>query len=260
MTKVGVSSVVELVKATSVSSTDVDSPLDIISRLYPGLISYWDRGLVARFANSLHETFIGRSVDDILGRSMDEVLGASSFQQSAPFIRGVLNGAVQHFMQVMHLPGGGSASVCTVYSPQFDKLGEVQGFIAFMIEASMLQDGAVRVARRKPAGLGAAAWAEMVLDEDSRIVSVNDEFTNITLFRSSEVRGQTPIMIRPLGVEPSAFMKVWGEMRAQSHWQGMVWYRRRDGYLFRSRQQVIAERGRRGPPMSRVRFSEIKIP
>jgi DNA-binding CsgD family transcriptional regulator len=96
MSKVGVSSVAELVRATSASS-DSARGLDIISRIYPGLVSFWDTSLVATFANNLHETSLGKKVDDILGRSMEDVFGASSCRENAPFINGVLSGKTQHF-------------------------------------------------------------------------------------------------------------------------------------------------------------------
>ncbi len=257
MSKVGVASLAELVRATSKSSDGADS-LDMMCRIYPGLVSFWDSGLIARFANNVHETFIGKSVDDILGRSMEEVLGTFTYQQSMPFIRGVLSGKTQYFTQIMRLPSGRPASVCTVYSPQFGALGDVEGFFAFMIDTRALPDDAGS-ADGEAQDADAASWAEMVLDEESRIVSVNEAFTDVTQFRLNEVRGHTPIMIRPLGVEPSTFMKFWSDRLAERRWHGMVWYRRRDGYLFRSRQQVVADPERPGPATCRVRFSEIKI-
>jgi DNA-binding CsgD family transcriptional regulator len=256
MSKVGVSSVAELVRATSLSSGNNDS-LEMMCRIYPGLVSFWDTGLIARFANSHHESSFGRSVDDILGKSMDEVLGASCFRQSIPFIRGALDGKPQHFMQSIRMPSGRPMTFCSVYSPQFDMLGEVEGFFAFMMATRALADEA------RPASTDArdsAPWAEMILDEESRIVRVNDVFTDITQFKPSEVRGQTPAMIKPLGVEPSAFMKFWADVLAERDWEGTVWYRRRDGYLFRSRQQVTADREGRGQVGCRVTFNEIKIP
>jgi PAS domain-containing protein len=81
-------------------------------------------------------------------------------------------------------------------------------------------------------------------------------FTDITQFKGDEVLGQTPAMIRPPGVEPTDFMKFWADILGESRWQGTVWYRRRDGYLFRSRQQVTTD-GERGGQA--VRFREIKI-
>ena len=256
MSKVGVSSVAELVRVTSPSS-DGTNGLDMMSRIYPGLLSLWDTGLIARFANNLHETSLGRKVADILGRSMEEVFGASCYRQSAPFIHAVLAGQTQHFTQVVRMPSGRPSTFFSVFSPQFDALGDVEGFFAFMIESRVVPDEAPVFAW--PAG-AAPRWAEMILDEDNRIVSVNDVFTDITQYEWDEVRGQTPIMIRPPGVEPTDFMKFWSDILAENRWQGTVWYRRRDGYLFRSRQQVTADSEMYGQAGRHVRFSEIKIP
>jgi PAS domain S-box-containing protein len=255
MSKVGVSSVAELVRATSVSS-DGTASLDMLCRIYPGLISFWDNALIARFANDLHETYFGRSVDDILGKSIDDVLGAASYRDSVPFIHGVLHGKPQHFTQVVETPGGRLLTCFCVYSPQFDRRGAVEGFFAFMVDTMSLQDNAPAILSDSEES---TSWAEMILDEESRIVSVNEAFTDVTRFRLDEVRGQTPMVIRPASIEPSAFMRFWTDIRAEPAWRGTVWYRRRDGYLFRSRQQVTAQTGGRGQAGCRVRFSEIKV-
>jgi DNA-binding CsgD family transcriptional regulator len=260
MSKVGVSSVAELVRAASLSSDRKDS-LDIMCRIYPGLVSFWDSGVVARFASDRHETIFGKNSDDMLGRSMEEIFGASCYRRSLPFIRGVLDGRNQHFTQVMRMPNGRPQTFYSVYAPQFDMLGAVEGFFAFMMDRRVPNDASPesRSALASPAG-DAAPWAEMTLDEDSRIVRVNEAFTDITQFEWDEVRGQTPIMIRPPGVEPSTYMKFWADVLAERRWQGTVWYRRRDGYLFRSRQQVMVDTDRRGQPGCRVLFNEIAIP
>ncbi len=252
MSKVGVTSVAELVRATSVSSDGMGS-LDVISRIYPGLVSFWDTGLIARFVSSRHETFFSKKIEEIVGKGIDEVLGASGYQQSIPFIQGVLSGKTQHFTQVISMPGGRQKTFWSVYSPQFDARGDIEGFFAFMVESTVVPEDA-RMAGWDSRDV--SPWAEMVLDEDIRIASVNNVFTDITQFKGDEVLGQTPAMIRPPGVEPTDFMKFWADILGESRWQGTVWYRRRDGYLFRSRQQVMTD-GERGGQA--VRFREIKI-
>lgn len=256
MLKVGVSSVAELVRATARTANGFDG-LDTMCRVYPGLVSFWDTGLVARFANKRHEACFGKTVDQILGSTIDEVLGARCYGHSIPFIQAVLSGQTQHLTQVIRLSSGRPMTFCSVYSPQFNALGDVAGFFAFMIESRLLADD-VRVIERD--GADGAPWAEMILDDDNRIVSVNDTFTDVTQFEGDEVRGQPPIMIRPPGIEPTAFMKFWSDIVPGSRWNGTVWYRRRDGYLFRSRQQVTTDVERLGQTGFRVRFTEIKIP
>ena len=255
MSKVGVSSVAELVRATAVALDSNDS-LNMMCRIYPGLVSFWDNGLVAKFANERHETSFGMKLDAILGKSLDEFLGASCYRRSMPFIQAVLAGKTQSFTQRLPMPVGRPLVFSTVYSPQFDALGDVVGFFAFMVETKALPIDV----RMTVGGATETAWAEMILDEENRIVSVNDAFTDITQFKTDEVRGQTPIMIRPPGIEPSAFMEFWAGIMAERQWQGTVWYRRRDGYLFRSRQEVTGDGELRGQRNRRVKFHEIKIP
>jgi DNA-binding CsgD family transcriptional regulator len=256
MSKIGVSSVAELVRATFLSPDRRDS-LDMMSRVYPGLVSFWDRKLIARFANDRHETGLGKKVGDILGKGMDEVFGTFCYRRNIPFIDGALSGKVQHFTQIMRMPNGQAATFCSIYSPQFGVLGDVEGFFAFMMDSGTLPDDESAVVRGSRIG---GPVVEMILDEDNRIISVNDAFTEVTHFRWDEVRGQTPIVMKPFGIEPSAFMGFWADILAERRWQGTVWYRRRDGYLFRARQQVMAEPDRRGQVGCRVLFNEIVVP
>ena len=256
MSKIGVSSVAELVRATSLSSITTES-LDVLSRIYPGLVSYWDSRLIAKYANSPHESVLGRPVDDILGKSMSEVLGPAYLRRSLPFIRGVLGGQPQHFIHLMRTAAGPAVTYCAVYSPQFDALGRVNGFFAFMMDINGQESEAGTAG---PSLEDETDRAEMILDETSRIVSVNDVFTDVTHFTAEEVRGRTPMMIKPLGIEAAAFMTFWADVLAERYWQGTVWYRRRDGYLFRSHQKASADGEGRGQVGCRVVFSEIKVP
>lgn len=253
MSKLGVSSLAALVRATAVAAQDAQGAADLMARIYPGLVSFWGNDLVARFANPLHERAFGKRPDDILGRTMREVVGAPAYDRSAPFIRGVLSGEIQSFSQLVALPGGGVATYCTVYAPHFDSAGQLEGFFAFMVEVSpheCLTDGFGKT----PATV--AHHAEMVVDRGSRILWVNDAFTRITRFKADEALGHTPVLIKPTGIETADFARLWEEMLSQPLWQGAVWYRRRDGYLFRCRQKVTAE----STSGSRVTFKEIEIP
>ena len=149
MSKLGVSSVAELVRATVLFSDSIDS-LTMMSRIYPGLVSFWDNALIARFANDLHESAFGTRVQDILGQSMAQLFGASCVRQSMPFIRGVLGGKTQHFRQVVQTPGGRPMTFYSVYAPQFDGLGKVEGFFAFMIDGREVPEEAGSMDAQQP--------------------------------------------------------------------------------------------------------------
>jgi DNA-binding CsgD family transcriptional regulator len=170
MSKVGVSSVAELVQVTT-PATDGRDSLDLMCRIYPGLISFWDSSLIVRFANHRHELWFGESVDDILGKSIDQLFGAACCRRNAPFIEGVLSGKTACFTQVLRMPNGRLTTFSSIYSPQFDVFGNVEGFFAFMMDTRALPDDGW-AAKRDPGD--ATPWAEMLLDGDSRIVSINN--------------------------------------------------------------------------------------
>jgi PAS domain S-box-containing protein len=256
MSKIGVSSVVELVQLTSSSGHNRDH-LEIVAKAYPGLVSFWDRDLIGRFAHAPRAGAYAKQADAIVGRSIKDVLGPYLFNLSAPYIRAALRGEYQQFRQILRRPNGSLAIYCTNYTPNFDARGEVDGFFAFTMDITAFND---EVMQTEPEADKPSSQAEMVMDGGAAILSVNGAFTEVTQYRAEEVVGRTPIVIKPAGIDPSAYMQFWHKMFAERFWQGTVWYRRHDGYLFRCRQTVTVEGDTSDLVRGYVSFSEFTIP
>lgn len=72
----------------------------------------------------------------------------------------------------------------------------------------------------------------MVTDLDTRIVSVNRAFTEITGYREDEVLGETPAKMSSGRHDEAFYRDMWSKLAGQGHWQGEICNRRKDGELY----------------------------
>jgi PAS domain S-box-containing protein len=255
MSKIGVSSVVELVQLTAPSGQTKDQ-LEIIAKAYPGFVSFWDRNLIGRFAHAPREWNSGKSVETIIGRSIRDVLGPYLYNLSAPYIQGALRGEQQQIRQIWKA-NGTLAVYCASYAPHFDALGNVDGFFEFSMDITAFNNVLGESVDNSEIR---SAPAQMILNGEGTILAVNQPFTRVTRYKADEALGRTHLIIKPAGVDASAYMTFWRKVMEDGFWQGAVWYRRRDGYLFRCRQTISLE-DERGPQLIyKVSFKEFTIP
>ena len=71
-----------------------------------------------------------------------------------------------------------------------------------------------------------------ITDAATRIVEVNQAFTDFTGYSRAEVLGQTPRLLKS-GLQDDAFYaKLWQTLAEQGHWFGELWNRHQSGRLF----------------------------
>ncbi|KWR75154.1 MAG: diguanylate cyclase [Burkholderiaceae bacterium] len=72
----------------------------------------------------------------------------------------------------------------------------------------------------------------MVTDLNGVIEQVNPAFTQLTGYTLDEVIGRTPRMLSSGRQGPSFYQEMWSQLRAQGHWKGEIWNRRKNGELY----------------------------
>ncbi len=102
--------------------------LEQIVESLPGVIAYWDSGLICRFANRAHLDLFAEPVDFIIGSRMQDLLGKELFAASQVYIEGVLRGEPQSFVRTIRKPDGSAAKIQVNYVPDCDAGGDVIGF------------------------------------------------------------------------------------------------------------------------------------
>ena len=91
------------------------------------MISYWDKDLICRFANSELAAWFGRKKEEIVNIiSIQELLG-SLYEEHLPFIKGALEGVNQTFQREVATPSGVNRHVISNYYPHIVD-GKVLGF------------------------------------------------------------------------------------------------------------------------------------
>jgi diguanylate cyclase (GGDEF)-like protein/PAS domain S-box-containing protein len=98
----------------------------------------------------------------------------------------------------------------------------------------------------------------MITAADSKIIDVNDTFTNITGYSRDEVLGQTPNLLSS-GIQGKEFYaSLWGDLIKNGHWYGEVWNRRKDGEVYAEILTISAVRDAQGNTQHYVAlFSDI---
>lgn len=72
----------------------------------------------------------------------------------------------------------------------------------------------------------------MVTDASTRIVSVNQAFSDITGYTEEEVLGRTPAILQSGRQDAAFYEKVWRSVRGTGQWQGEIWNRRKSGEIY----------------------------
>ncbi len=71
-----------------------------------------------------------------------------------------------------------------------------------------------------------------VTDADEKILSVNRAFCEITGYRTDEVIGNTPRVLKSERHERDFYQTMWRTINETGHWQGEIWNRRKNGQVY----------------------------
>lgn len=72
----------------------------------------------------------------------------------------------------------------------------------------------------------------LVANADKRIETVNPAFTRITGYRSDEVTGQSPSMLKSGRHDSRFYQEMWESIRTRQYWRGEIWNRRKEGGIY----------------------------
>ena len=104
-----------------------------------GLVAYWDRDLLCRFANSAYLTWFGKQQKSIIGHRAQDVLGDDIYTRDEPHIFAALSGERRQFERRAVKPDGSIGHTLVCYIPDIAH-SEVIGFIAHITEITELKE------------------------------------------------------------------------------------------------------------------------
>ncbi len=72
----------------------------------------------------------------------------------------------------------------------------------------------------------------LITDAESRILTVNAAFSDITGYSREEVLGQKPSFLSSGEHSPDFYRAIWDTIARDGHWQGEIWNRRKNGEIY----------------------------
>jgi diguanylate cyclase (GGDEF)-like protein/PAS domain S-box-containing protein len=104
-----------------------------------GLVAYWDRDLLCRFANTAYLAWFGQPPKSVIGHRIETVLGEANYVLDEPHVLAALAGETSRFERRAVKPDGSIGHALISYLPDFAH-GEVIGFIAHITDITALKD------------------------------------------------------------------------------------------------------------------------
>lgn len=106
----------------------------------PGLVSYWTKDLINRFANKAYGEWLGMTPQQIRQHHIADLLGPELFERDQAFIQAALRGQRQRVERATPIPGEHEAYRYseTHYLPDIVH-GEVQGFLVIVFDISQVK-------------------------------------------------------------------------------------------------------------------------
>lgn len=124
----------------------------------PGMVAYWDKDLLCRFANKAYEEWFGLTSDQLLGTSLKNLLGEQVFSLNQVYICAALGGQEQYFERSLVKSDGTVGHTVAHYLP--DRVnGETCGFFAIVNDITSLKSAQLALEEaQRLGGIGSWTW------------------------------------------------------------------------------------------------------
>jgi PAS domain S-box-containing protein len=118
-----------------------DHEFELIINHTPFMFTRCSRDLRYRFVSSAYAEMIGRRVEDVAGKSLVEIMGEVGYETIRPCIDQVLQGERAECESEVHFQGVGPRLLRAVYTPEKDERGNVEGWIASILDITERKRG-----------------------------------------------------------------------------------------------------------------------
>jgi len=123
-----------------------DEGLQSILRKTPFLLSRCSADLRYLLVSPAYACMVGRSPVEIAGKPIVEIMGEQGLETILPYIERVLKGEVVEYEREVHFKDVGTRRLHVHYAPEFDSAGNIQGWIASILDITNQRKAEERVA------------------------------------------------------------------------------------------------------------------
>ena len=107
-----------------------EAELERIFDRTPFMLARCGRDLTYRFVSQAYANMIGRSPSEVIGRPIVEIVGEEAFKTILPHVEDMLQGKRVEYEDRVRIQGAGERFLHVVYTPEFDRQGNIDGWIA----------------------------------------------------------------------------------------------------------------------------------
>ncbi|UGQ48356.1 PAS domain-containing protein [Massilia endophytica] len=161
----------EALRQTSLQLARSNTFLRTVTDNLPGMVAYWDKDLVCRFANKFFLNWLGRPLEDTVGMHASQLIDPARLNHLMPRIEGVQAGRPQNFAREVQLAGGETLYLWINYLPDLDENGALRGCYMLASDVTELKRSELRVHETNEALVRARDRAEAASRAKSEFVA-----------------------------------------------------------------------------------------
>ncbi len=212
-----------------------DAPHVLQSMLFEAPVGIGKLDLTGRilWANPAIEKMLGYSLDELLQRSISDINHPEDWQRSLECYQQIHRGECSRFtLEKRYLRKGGEILWGRVTVTLINDEQQQPDYLMVLLEnIDPLKRHAeqLKLSHRVYDNLSEAI---LVCDADSRIISVNPAFEQITGYSGGEARGQRPSLLKSGLHDQTFYADMYHALERVGVWRGEVWNKRKNGKLY----------------------------
>ncbi|TNJ23811.1 diguanylate phosphodiesterase [Aeromonas sobria] len=212
-----------------------DAPQVLQSMLFEAPVGIGKLDLTGRilWANPAIERMLGYSLDELLQRSISDINHPEDWQRSLECYQQIHRGECSRFtLEKRYLRKGGEILWGRVTVTLITDQQQQPDYLMVLLEnIDPLKRHAeqLKLSHRVYDNLSEAI---LVCDADSRIISVNPAFEQITGYSGDEARGQRPSILKSGLHDQTFYADMYHALERVGVWRGEVWNKRKNGKLY----------------------------
>ncbi|MET0047359.1 MAG: EAL domain-containing protein [Sedimenticola sp.] len=179
---------------------------------------------------------LGYSAEDLHGANAHELFHEHTNDVAldnslCPIRNTALGGEVyKSDAETFRCKSGDLLRIAVTSSPLWEE-GVIKGAVVIFRDITAEYENRKRLTQADTA-LRQMAEGVLVADSESRIMAVNQAFTEITGYQDSEVLGKTPAILSSGRYDKSFYREMWKSIQEKGSWEGEIWNRRKSGDVY----------------------------